>query len=63
MDIALSTLYSPGQIVYLRVDTDQVGMVVAIIVGVDNALRYLVSWGDRTETSHYQMELTDERPL
>lgn len=63
MDITIQTLYDVGQIVYLRVDTEQVGMVVAIIIGVDNALRYLVTWNDRTETSHYQMELTDERTL
>lgn len=63
MDIALSTLYSPGQIVYLRVDTDQAGMVTGVIVGPENAVRYLVAWGDRVETPHHQMELTDERPL
>lgn len=48
-----------GQVLYLRVQPDEAGMVVGIILE-PGAHLYKVSWGNGSTTAHYEYELTEE---
>jgi hypothetical protein len=52
--------FTLGQTVYLSINAASVGMITGIVfrpIGVS----YYVTWGDFTERSHYECELTDEK--
>lgn len=45
--------------VYLKLKPDEAGMITGILYR-QTGIQYFVSWGDREETNHYEMELTTE---
>jgi hypothetical protein len=49
-----------GDVVYLRVDQSETGMVTGIVQR-PAGYTYLVSWHDRTESEHSCIELTSEK--
>lgn len=50
-------IYECGQIVYLKVDTERVGMVTGEMKR-PNGYVYYVTWEDLEETPHFGVELT-----
>lgn len=61
----INPVYSLGDIVYLKVGENS-GIVNGIMVCPGHALLYRVTWsGESTfsEGMHYEIELTDEKPL
>lgn len=57
----ITSRFNPEQIVYLKVDPEQCGMVTGILVRPGHSLSYLVTWADHEEASHQECELTDEK--
>lgn len=58
----LTPTFSIGETVWHRCDTECPGIVTGYLVRSGGHLLYLVCWGGE-ETSHYEFELTDERPI
>lgn len=49
-------------VLYLKVDGEAAGMLIGYIVR-PSSLTYLVSWAEDGECEHWEMELTEEKPL
>lgn len=61
MSHVFTSKYGLGDTVYLRVATEPMrGMVTAIQFVVSDAPRLCVSWGNRSETWHFPVELSTE---
>ena len=53
--------YSIGDVVYLRVDDEsRAGMITGVLMRLHGYV-YYVTWGDRSETIHMEVELTAEK--
>jgi hypothetical protein len=52
--------FSLGQIVYHRCAPEEPGVVTGILQR-PTGYSYYVTWGDRTEAAHYDIELTTEK--
>jgi hypothetical protein len=52
--------YKWGQVVHLKVDEDQSGVITGIIYRPDGHA-YLVTWHDFTERTHFECELITEK--
>lgn len=52
--------FALGTRVYLKLNAEDAGIITGIIIRVNGVL-YFVSWGDRSETTHYEMELQTEK--
>ncbi len=56
----IMTQYAIADIVYLRVRSERIrGMVTGIVARPCSVLFY-VTWGNGTETAHYEIELSSE---
>lgn len=62
MKLTVNTAFDYGQIVWHRGDTESPGVVTGILSRHKSEPVYLVNWGGE-ETSHYEFELTDEKPI
>ncbi len=49
-----------GDVVYLKVNAECSGMVTGILFR-PQGVRYFITWGNANETSHYDIELTNEK--
>lgn len=59
--LTISTKFEFGDIVFLRVRVERFpGMITGIIVRPVGGFLYQVAWGDKTETNHFEVELTRE---
>lgn len=60
--MTISPLYAHGDIVYLKVNPENPGMVIGYVLRPEDSLQYLVSFaGEETERTCYAIELTDEK--
>ena len=50
-----------GQIVYLKVDKEDGGMVTGYLIRPNGGLVYLVTWSNAEEKDHWEIELTGEK--
>ena len=56
-----SLLFSLGQTVYLKIDTEETGMITGILFR-PNGPTYAVTWASNLEESfHYDIELTTDK--
>ena len=59
--VTLDTLgFHLGETVYLRVNTDQVGMITGIVFR-PNGIAYYATFADGQERTHFECELTTEK--
>ena len=63
MKITLTSRFDIGQIVYLKTDPDESGIVTGFILRPENRYLVMVSWSDRSENPHYEFELLEDKPL
>ena len=61
--LTLKPEYDLGTTVYLKVDTEVVGILVGYVVRPKCDLQYLVTWNDAEEKAHWSCELTEEKTL
>lgn len=52
--------FALGEIVYLKVKTEEAGMVTGLLFR-QTGIVYMVTWPDRNEQYHHEMELTAEK--
>jgi hypothetical protein len=52
--------YNLGDIVYLKVKSEDAGMVTGILFR-PRCVRYIIAWGSRDDTTHYDIELTNQK--
>lgn len=58
------TRYGHGNEVYHRLRGDNArGLVTAVLIRPNGAVTYGVTWADRVETFHHELELTGEPPV
>ena len=55
-----SVKFNMGETGYLRTNGDGMGIITGLLFR-PNSVEYYVSWGDCTETKHYDIELSLER--
>ena len=55
-----SVKFNHGDVVYLKVKPDEAGMVTGILFR-PQSICYYVTWGNSSETTHYDVELTKEK--
>jgi hypothetical protein len=60
--VKINPTFPISETVWHRCDSDCQGIVTGLIVRPNNALQYMVCWGGE-ETTHYEFELTDEKPV
>ena len=63
MKITLTSRFDIGQVVYLKTDPDESGIVTGFMLRTENRYLVMVSWSDRSENSHYEFELLEDKPL
>lgn len=59
----ISTNLNIGQIVWLKVQPEMKGMITGIIVRSGPSISYLITWNDGEESTHYEIEVTEEKPI
>ena len=57
--ITMFVAYKIGDLVYLKIDPEELGMVIGYDVRPDY-IQYCISWPGGCSTYHYEMELTDQ---
>ena len=55
-----SVKFNHGDIVYLKVNPDEAGMITGILFR-PHSITYFITWGNANETTHYDVELTKEK--
>lgn len=63
MLLKLTTKYDIGAVVYLKAAPEMAGVVCGYVIHPGNHYQTIVCWADHEEAIHYDIELTDEKPL
>lgn len=57
----LETAFAMKEVVYLRMAAEpDAGMIIGFKVWCDESITYVVGWGNRSPTEHFEPELTNE---
>ena len=52
-----------GTILYLKVSPEEGGMLTGYVIRPGGIVGYLITWSDKEEQTHWEIELTEEKGL